>query len=78
MAENAVYGGTLARFGRSLIHTGEIEEGRRKIQQALQVMYRARDSKAILLRGDLAIDISAAEDDLRRYKDGLGESGGAR
>jgi hypothetical protein len=33
-------------------------------------MYRARDSKNILLRGDLAIDISAAEEDLRRYPSG--------
>jgi tetratricopeptide (TPR) repeat protein len=77
-AENAVYGGTLARLGRSLAHTGAIEEGRRYIQQGLQVMYRARDSKNILVRGDLAIDISAAEEDLRRYPAGLAESSGAQ
>jgi serine/threonine protein kinase len=76
-AENAVYGGTLARLGRSLAHTGAIEEARRYIQQGLQVMYRARDSKNILLRGDLAIDISAAEEDLRRYPSASGENGEA-
>jgi tetratricopeptide (TPR) repeat protein len=76
-AENAVYGGTLARLGRSLAHTGAIEEACRYIQQGLQVMYRARDSKNILLRGDLAIDISAAEEDLRRYPSASGENGEA-
>ena len=64
--ESALYGEVLASYGNSLAKTGEKEEGRKYIERGLQVLYRARDGKAILLRGDLAREISRAENNLQQ------------
>jgi Tfp pilus assembly protein PilF len=72
--ESAVYGELLASYGNSLAETGEKDEGCAYIRRGLEVLYRARDSKAVLLSGDLARQISKAENNLQRLtQDSLAE-----
>jgi serine/threonine protein kinase len=69
--EEAFYGGVVARVGEALIKMGERELGRDYLQRGLQTLYSLRASNQILLRGDLSADIARAEENLRRYNEGL-------
>jgi hypothetical protein len=69
--EKQFYGAALTRFGNALACAGEIGLGVENIERGLQIMYTLRGEHLTLLRGELSADIAEAEENLRRYKEGL-------
>jgi tetratricopeptide (TPR) repeat protein len=70
-AEKAMYGALLTRFGNVLAGGGDLKLGTDYIVRGLHVLYALRDGDSTLGHRELVADIAEAEDNLRRYKEGL-------
>jgi serine/threonine protein kinase len=74
--EKAFYGESLVKFGDVLARGGEIKLGVEYIKRGIGIMQPLLDANLTVTRGELSIDISEAEDDLRRYEKELQKSNG--